>query len=546
MRIYEALATAFHREQITTCFALLGDANMHWAGALAETGVNFIYTRHEHAAVAGATSYARATASVGVATVTCGPGLTQIMTILPIAVRARIPLVIFAGEAPLHKPWYNQGIDHGPFVNACGAEYRSLHNTETLITEVHTAFTDAKKTQRPIVIGVPFDVQQQSYDGTLDQLTSNEQYTAPIPLTPEPSAIAQAADWIRNAQRPVVLAGLGAVDDGARQALITLAQQCGACLATTLPAKGLFHDQPFCLGVAGGFATEGAKVIFAESDLIIAFGARLASHTFDGGKLAPDARVIHIDNNPQEIVQGRKAADMLVSADARLGAEALTQALASAPVTGWRTSQMRTRTEAALTLPDDNKTPDGHLHPMAVIKTLSEIIPHHCHIINTSGHSAYYTAQMNKHPQSHYTVIRDFGAIGNGTSFAMGIAGAHPERPVVLLDGDGSALMHIQELDTMHRHNMHVLVIVLNDGAYGSEVHKLRADGVTDEGSVFGRPDFATIGKGFGLAGQTFTETTDMASSMEAFLADNTAAVWDVHISDQIASPQILKAHRAI
>jgi len=95
---------------------------------------------------------------------------------------------------------------------------------------------------------------------------------------------------------------------------------------------------------------------------------------------------------------------------------------------------------------------------MAVVKRLSEVIPNRCHIVNTSGHCAYYTAQMNHHPQSHYTVIRDFGAIGNGSSFAMGIAEAHPERPVVLLDGDGSALMNIQELETMQRHQMHIRV----------------------------------------------------------------------------------------
>ena len=218
---------------------------------------------------------------------------------------------------------------------------------------------------------------------------------------------------------------------------------------------------------------------------------------------------------------------------------------------------MQRLTEAALTLPGTSATPDGALHPMAVIKTLADVIPHHCHIVNTSGHSAYYTAQMNHHPQSHYTVIREFGAIGNGTSFAMGIAAACPDRPVVLIDGDGSALMHVQELETMQRHGMHVLIIVLNDGAYGSEVHKLRADGVSDAGSVFGRPDFAGIGSGFGLTGKTFSQadtgvqnTTSalqqrISQSMGDFLAGSTPAIWDIHISDQIVSPQILKAHHA-
>jgi len=542
MKLFEALANAFFREHVELCFALLGDANMHWAGALHELGVNHIYTRHEHAAVAGATAYARATANVGVATVTCGPGLTQIMTILPIAVRARIPLVIFAGEAPCKKPWYNQRIDQAPFVNACGAQYRSLHDPSVMLAEVHRAFADAKQYQQPIVIGVPFDLQQQQWDGDTDQPTSSELFDAPALLHPNNKDIETAAVWLSTAQRPVVLAGLGVANDEARAACIALAKQCGACLATTLPAKGMFYDQPFCLGVAGGFATEGAKVIFAESDLVIGVGARLAAHTFDSGNLTPNARVIHIDIEPQEFVQGRKAADLQIASDARVGVEALCSAIT--PSGGWRTTDMQSRTDSALKLPEVSETPDDALHPMAVVKKLAEIIPRHCHIVNTSGHSAYYSAQMNHHPHTHYTVIRDFGAIGNGTSFAMGVAGAHPDRPVILLDGDGSALMHVQELETMQRHGMHILTIVLNDGAYGSEVHKLRADGVTEAGSVFGRPDFAGIARGFGLVGETITSLENLSQGMEHFLSSKAAAVWDIHLSDKIASPQILKAHR--
>jgi len=528
------------------------------AGALSDLGVSFIYTRHEHAAVAAATAYARTTGRVGVATVTCGPGLTQIMTILPIAVKARIPLVLFAGEAPLHKVWYNQGIEQRPFVEACGAEYRALHETTSMVTEVHQAFAAAKNSQQPIVVGVPFDLQQQAWEDEEDVATSKELFNAPPAFKPDASAIAQAAAMVSSAKRVVVLAGLGAIHPDARSACIALAEESGACLATTLPAKGLFHDEPFNLGVAGGYASEGAKEIFAEADLVVGIGARLASHTFDGGRLTPNAKVIHIDIDPQETVQGRTASDLKIKSDAQLGTDALSKAVRDVNLnnasnktdnTGnhWRTEDMRKQTAAAITLPDvaQHATPDGSLHPMAVVKKLSEVIPPHCHIVNTSGHCAYYTAQMNHHPQSHYTVIRDFGAIGNGTSFAMGIAAAHPQRPVVLLDGDGSALMNIQELETMHRHGLHILIIIFNDGAYGSEVHKLRADGVSEAGSVFGRADFAAIGQGFGLTGKTFTDLETLPASMNDFLNQQSSTVWDIHISDQIASPQILKAHKA-
>ena len=182
---------------------------------------------------------------------------------------------------------------------------------------------------------------------------------------------------------------------------------------------------------------------------------------------------------------------------------------------------------------------------MAVIKALSEIISPDSHLINTSGHSAYYSAHLNQHPQSHFTVIREFGAIGNGTSFALGIAAAYPDRPVILIDGDGSALMHIQELETLMRHNMKILTIILNDGAYGSEVHNLRSDDVSLAGSVFGRPDFAAIGEGFGVEGIAFTKLEGLAAKMQAFLAQDGPQIWDFAISDKIASPQILSAHKS-
>ncbi|MEL6689170.1 MAG: thiamine pyrophosphate-binding protein [Pseudomonadota bacterium] len=540
MKTYEALAKAFRANKVTTCFALLGDANMHWAGALDALGVSFIYPRHEHAAVAAATAYARSTGRVGCASVTCGPGLTQVMTILPIAVRAKVPLVVFAGEAPIRKAWYNQGIDHAPFVEACGAEYRSLQDPATMIAEVNRAFADALADGRPIVLGAPFDLQQDAFEGPEPSPTPVE---AATPKVPESAAIAEAAHWIAEAKRPVLIAGFGAV--GAKDACVGLAERAGALLATTLPAKGLFRGHEYCLGVAGGYASPEAKAIFKEADLVIGVGARLASHTFNSGSLTPDARVIHIDLDPQEQVQGRKAADLLIAADAQEGARALAAAITAQ--TGWRTDEAKAQAKAATTLPDETETPDGALHPMAAVKQLAAIIPPEAHVVNTSGHCAYYTAQMNDHPQSHYTVMRDFGAIGNGTSFALGIAAAYPDRPVVLIDGDGSALMHIQELETMERHGLQVLVIVLNDGAYGSEVHKLKADGVSLAGSVFGRTQLAEVAKGFGLGGATVTSLDDMSrAAFEAFLASGKSALWDIHISGEIASPQILKAHKAV
>ena len=164
-------------------------------------------------------------------------------------------------------------------------------------------------------------------------------------------------------------------------------------------------------------------------------------------------------------------------------------------------------------------------------------------MVNSSGHCSFYFAQMPSRPQETFLTIREFGAIGNGISFAMGVAAARPDRTVVMFDGDGSLMMHIQEIETIRRHGMNVLICVLNDGAYGSEIHKLRAEGLSDEGAVFGRPDFASIAKGFGIGGETVNDLADLPRLVAQFMGAGGAAIWDFPISDQVVSPVIRRAH---
>ena len=170
-------------------------------------------------------------------------------------------------------------------------------------------------------------------------------------------------------------------------------------------------------------------------------------------------------------------------------------------------------------------------------------MPKDWQMVNSSGHCSFYFAQMPSRPQTHFLTIREFGAIGNGISFAMGVAAARPDDTVVMFDGDGSLLMHIQELETIARHKMNILIVVLNDGAYGSEIHKMRADGISDAGAVFGRADLAGIARGFGIGGETIADLDALPEMIAQFVEKGGAAVWDVPISDQVVSPVVRRAH---
>jgi thiamine pyrophosphate-dependent acetolactate synthase large subunit-like protein len=527
-RVYDILAKAFVQEGVTTCFALLGDANMNWAARLAQSGCGMVYVRHEHCALAAAMAYARKKGDVGVATVTCGPGVTQLITALPAAVRAHLPVVVFAGEAPLKSGWYNQEIDQAPLITATGAAYHRLHMPERMPVAVRDAFLQARRERRPVVVGIPFDLQARIWEGKPDlPKPSRELLPRPSPIPPHPEDVANAARLVAAAERVVVFAGLGAVEAGAGPACRALAAKTGGLLSTTLPARGLFHDDPFCIGISGSFTPEVGLEYLKQADLVIAVGCSLAYHAGGGGQLWPKAKMLQIDIDPVAVSQGQEVARHHLRADARLGVEALTKEISS--MKGWRSDAMAARIRDSK--PDSAvfEVEPGLLDPRDVVEALEKALPEDWEMVNSSGHCSWFFAQMPSRRQEKFLTIREFGAIGNGISFAMGVAAARPDSQVVLFDGDGSLMMHVQELETIKRHGLKILIVVMNDGAYGSEVHKLRSEGMPEDGSVFGYCDFAAIARGFGLAGHPFKKLDGLAQRIAEFARTGGAAGGGFH-----------------
>ncbi|MBV8169362.1 MAG: thiamine pyrophosphate-binding protein [Alphaproteobacteria bacterium] len=244
-KLYEALAEAFRAEGVDTQFTLMGDGNMHWSTAFSKLpGVHTCHVRHEHATVAAATAYNIATNKVAVASVTCGPGVTQLMTALPAAVRARLPLVVFAGEAPINAKFYNQDIDQAPLVTATGAHYIAAHSLPRMMDYVREAFHLAKHERQTVVIGVPYDLQKVEHTTNAPYETSAKYAPDGGRVFPDPEAVAKVVDKLAAAKRPILFGGRGVQWAGAREAMIKLADRCGALLANSLPARGLFTTIP--------------------------------------------------------------------------------------------------------------------------------------------------------------------------------------------------------------------------------------------------------------------------------------------------------------
>ncbi|HSU05505.1 MAG TPA: thiamine pyrophosphate-dependent enzyme, partial [Acetobacteraceae bacterium] len=413
---------------------------------------------------------------------------------------------------------------------------------------VREAFYVARVERKPVVLSVPLDLQKEAFPYLPDYTPSTELVPQPQMLRPDPEIVDQIAGMMAEAERPIVIGGRGAIWSGAKVALETLAEESGALLATTLLGKGLFDGNPFALDIAGTFATDLGRECFAESDLVIAAGAGLGHYTTEGGYLFPNARVVRIDTQPRGLWQGLKTADLHVQADARAAAEAIIARLRERRIRrqGWRGNEVASKIAATAETPDPKPyTPTpGTLDPRPVAKELDAAIPKDWDIIVAGGHCfSFVMTHLRGRAAGRYHTPFDFGAIGSGLSAAIGVAVARGSDKVLLIDGDGSLYQHIQELETLQRHGIKLLICILNDGGYGAESHKFRAHGVNPEHAIHGRGDLARVASGFGLNSARVTTMGQLAGLFREHQAGDGASLWDVHIDDLIPSRNYRRVH---
>ena len=362
----------------------------------------------------------------------------------------------------------------------------------------------ARAERRPVVLSVPLDLQKEEFPYLPDYTPSTDLMPRAQVVMPDPALVDEVVAMIAGAERPVVIGGRGAVWSGAKQALEALAEQSGALLATSLLGKGLFDGNPFALDIAGTFSSDLAREFFAESDLVIGAGAGLGHYTTEGGYLYPNAKVVQIDVNPRGLWQGLKTADLHIKADARATAEAITRRLVERGIRrpGWRSNAIAAQIAADVPDAKEFQVTPGTLDPRPVVRELDAAIPKDWDIVVAGGHCfGFGMTHLKGRAAGKYHTPLDFGAIGSGLSAAIGVAVARGSDKVLLIDGDGSLYQHIQELETVRRHGLKLLICVLNDGGYGAESHKFRAYGVDPNHAIHGRGDLAAIARGFGLNG---------------------------------------------
>jgi acetolactate synthase I/II/III large subunit len=547
MKVYEAMANAFIKEGTTTLFGLLGDGQMTWWSAIAKyPQLKIVDVRDEGCAVTMAEGYAMATGKVGVASATQGPGLARMTTSLIVAARSRTPVVVYTSKTALNNEHVVQHMNQDALVTATGAGYIEVLKPAYAEDAVRDAFYRARRESRPIVLCVPLDVQQLECDADGDDYRpSSEMFPKQQAIRPDLERLREAAALVKAAKKPVLVLGRGAMSPAAKEAATKLAGRIGALVATTLVAKGTLADSEYYAGVSGLFSSREVLQLFEEADCVVAVGARLSSHTLAGGYLYSKARFIHIDIEPHMVMGNDRGADCYLQGDAAATLQELNELLERDSVSnrGFHTAEVRRTLANAGRDPAEFEIEDGTVDPREAIALLDEKLPPEMHLVSSgNAHACSFRVMLMKRRRGLQIFCTAFGSIGQALSTAVGAA-LGTGSPLVCVEGDGSALQNIQELDTVARLGLKFLYVVVNDEAYGAEYHKLRAHERDPMLSFVRSPDFAGLGRDFGLRGATARSLDELESAIDDFLAGDGAMVVDLRISRNVVSIPYRRLH---
>jgi acetolactate synthase I/II/III large subunit len=515
-------------------FGLMGNGNAHLVSHLTSSGFPFTSSRHESATVAMADGYYRATGRVGVATTTYGAGFTNAYTALAEARLARIPLVLVVGDVPSAGA-RSFDIDQASASTAVGVE--TLTATPQDATAVATrAFELALQTFQPVVLAIPYDLATAPLSEKLRELD-------PLPskpsVTPSGVELDRLAELLKTASRPLLLAGRGVVLDQAGGELKELGDRLGALYMTSVMATNVISS-PWSLGVAGGFTRAHRLAVAQQADVVLVAGASLNSfQTRYGTLFSEGARIIRIDNEPD--IHHPQVTDCLNS-DLRVGLQELVKRIPhSVPETTWRHACPEVASDLFRNVgPIEDPAhfgPDGRLNPRAVIAELERILPADRSVVMDGGHfmgwAPMYLSAPD--PQAMILVGTAFQSIGLGFGSAAGVSVARPDRTTVFVSGDGGGLMGLADMETFLRTTKRGVIVVLNDSAYGAELHQYASKGLDDTAMQIDEVDFAALARAMGAAGVKAKTMEDLAL-LEAWLSahDDGVFVLDVSISQKI------------
>ena len=500
-------------EGVKTIFGIPGGVVLKLFDVLhQQNDVEVVLTRHEQGAIHMAEGHAKATGKAGVALVTSGPGMTNIVTGLADAMMDSVPLVAFTGQVPTSLIGNDafQEADNIGISRPCTKHNVLVKDVKDLATVIKEAFYIANTGRPgPVLVDIPKDVTTESAEFHYPDKVSLRGYRPTV--SGNRFQIKQAAGEILKAKRPVIYVGGGAVFSGAANEVRELADLTQIPVTMTVMGLGSFPGtHPLCMGMLGMHGTYCANMAMHEADLLIAVGARFDDRVT--GKLSefsPRARVIHIDIDPTSIKKNVHAHIPIVG-DVKVVLKELVQVLSSmdgnpasvkAQRRPWLKQVNAWSAEHPLAYQQEGKK---ETKPQYVIDKAYELTKHKAIVVTDVGQHQMWAAQYFKSAlQRTFLTSGGLGTMGFGFPAAIGAQKAYPNKTVLCITSEGSFQMNLQELAVAAIHKLPVKIILLNNQFHGMvrQWQDLFYEGRYASSDLGNAPDFAKLADAYGILG---------------------------------------------
>ena len=530
----ELIVQCLENEGVTHVFGIPGEENIRLVDAISRSGIKYVLARH---ASFMAETYGRLTGRAGVCSATLGPGAINLLLGTADATTNSTPLVALSAQVGTHRSFKesHQGVDLVPMF-APVTKWSALVPSPGAVPEMIRKAFKLAQTERPgaVYLAVPEDVEQAAAPPELAPLNVN----VPRPDEPSPGQVARAAEILRAARSPIVLAGHGAARAGAGAALRRFATTLGVPVATTFHGKGVFpDDHPLALGAAGFMRHDYVNFGFDQADAIVAVGYELQE--FDPVRINPrgDAKIIHVHRFPAEVDAHYDVAvglhsdmsrtlDALAAAATRPGENA--QTAAPPPLQPADPGPRQHRIRALLAgEPDRGRADDRFpLAPARVVADTRAALGREDIALVDTGAPKMWMARL------YPTYEPNTCLISNGLSTmawtvpgAIGARIARPGARVLVSTGDGAFLMNSQEIETAMRLGLAFVILIWVDDAYGLISWKMDMEIGRDVETGFGNPDFVGYAESFGAAGYRIGSAAELLPTLRTALAADTVSV---------------------
>lgn len=537
----QAIVQSLRNENVDVIFGYPGGAVLTLYDALYEAQYPHILPRHEQGAIHAADGYARATGKVGVVIATSGPGATNLVTGIATAYMDSIPIVIITGQVTVSligRDSFQEADTRGITTPITKHNYL-VKKVEELPKVMKEAFHIAQTGRPgPVLVDIAKDVFAAKLDFHYPEEVKLRGYH---PLYEGDLAVMdQVVEEMSKAQKPLLFVGGGINLSDTAEEVRTIVEKTGIPVITSLMGLGTVPDaHPLHFGLVGMHGTYTANMATTECDLLIGIGVRFDDRvTGLLEQFAPKAKVIHFDIDPAEINKN-VLADIRVLGHLKWSTKALLSKLDGVDLLEWK-DRIRPWREQLETWRQENPLFYEHrndvIMPQAVVELLSEITDGEAIIVTDVGQNQMWTAQFYhfKNPRSWLT-SGGLGTMGYGLPAGLGAQVGCPEKPVIVVSGDGGIMMNCQEMDTIANYNLPLKLIILNNGVLGmvAQWQRMFYGRRYSETNIEGRTDLVKLAEAMGVEGFRVNNPAELRNILEKALALPGPALVEIQIPSE-------------